>query len=248
MGVEQVFCLPHAGGGSHQYLAWSTALAPSFRWVPLEYPGHFTRDDEPHYADFDAAVAGLGEEIERRAEGGSVGLFGHSLGGALAFEVGRLLSARGRLRLHAVVVSGAEAPGALRGTRERYFELDDAEFLRHLESHEGAGAGDPLARQLLVEALPLLRRDYRLHHSYRPAVHASINVPLHVCWGDAEEPPDGAEPMREWRSHAGAAVHFHRFAGGHFYWRPDPSHLTEVLRGVFTAPPSDDTDRTTPWR
>lgn len=231
MSTEQVFCLPHAGGGRHQYLSWAPALASVCMWTPLDYAGRFSRDDEPAYRSFADAVAALATDIESRAAGGRIGLFGHSLGGALAFEVGRLLSLRGRARLDAVVVSSAEAPSVSRAAGQHHFDLDDDGLLTHLEERGGVPTGDPLARRLLTQALPVIRADYRLHHSYRPDPDASIDVPLHVCFGSDDMT---AADVAAWRHHASASVTLHRFDGGHFYWQPDREPLIDALRGIIT--------------
>ncbi|MEV6742470.1 alpha/beta fold hydrolase [Streptomyces sp. NPDC051104] len=241
MSADLVFCLPHAGGGSHQYLSWTATLDEVFTWVPLEYPGHFTRDEEPCYGSFTDAVAGLVEEIEKQAVGRRIGLFGHSMGGSLAYEVGRLLSARRRVVLDALVISSAEPPSASPAARQRYFELGDEELLEHLENLGGVRSS-LLARSFLAETLPLIRSDYRLHHSYRPDADASIDVPLHVCYGSDEAMTKQRVPA--WRRHASAPVTFHRFDGGHFYWQSNPMPLTGTLREIFGRgpEPSDGTE------
>lgn len=235
MSAELVFCLPHAGGGAHQYLSWTSAFTGAFEWVPVEYPGHFTRDNERCYATFASAVDGLTDEIEACAAGRRIGIFGHSLGGSLAFEVGRRLVARRRTALDTLVISSAEPPSALNATRQRYFELDDEELMAHLQDLDGARAGSPLRRRLLAETLPLIRADYRLHHSYCPDNQASISVPLHICSGRGEPMTSGR--ILGWRRHTSGSAEFHRFDGGHFYWLPAAAHLTDVLREVFAARP-----------
>lgn len=231
MGATVVFCLPHAGGGRHQYLSWAAAFEDALDWVPIEYPGHFTCEDEPCHQTFEAAVSALAEDIRARAAGDRIGLFGHSLGGSLAYEVGRRLRGYPEIALDSVVVSSAEPPSALRATRQRYFELDDEQLLGRLHDLNGLGASSPLAREILAETLPLIRSDYRLHHSYRPEPDTAIDVPLWICSGTEEELTAG---VLGWQRHAAATIEFHRFAGGHFYWQTDPAPLIGLLRGIFT--------------
>ncbi|MDS1269614.1 alpha/beta fold hydrolase [Lipingzhangella sp. LS1_29] len=235
MGASVVFCLPHAGGGQHQYLSWSRAMADVLTWVPIEYPGRFTRDDEPPWETFPEAVTDVVSYVEDRGRGHRVGLFGHSLGGALAFEAARRLSERGQVPLDSVMVSGCEPPSAAGTIHQRYFELDDEQLLAHLQHLGGPAAREPLASRMLTETLPLIRSDYRLHHSYTPDPDCRIGVPLTVCIG--RDDPLHTDRIQAWHSHSSVSVRFHRFDGGHFYWQADAGPLTKLIREVF-APDS----------
>jgi pyochelin biosynthesis protein PchC len=246
--AEIVFCLPHAGGGRHNYLMLGQGLGRTVAWEPIDYPGHFTRADEAPYATFADAVDGVGAVVAERGRGRRVGLFGHSLGGSLAFEIGRRLPQRGGAAPTAIVVSSAAAPGDPEVTGRRLFDLDDEHLLDHLGELGHASTTDPRRRELLRAALPLLRADLRLHHSYRdyagragpgrsrgPAP-GSLDVPLHVCCG-ASEPVAGR--IDRWRRHGTRGVTVHRFPGGHFYWQEDPAGLTALLADVFAGRPAD---------
>ena len=236
MGADVVFCLPHAGGGMHQYLSWATAFGGVLDWEPVEYPGHFTRDEEPCYDTFEDAVTDLADHIATRADGRRIGIFGHSLGATLAYEVGRRLTACSKAELDAVVISSSAPPSCAGAIRQRYFELDDEELMEHLQRLDDTEARSPVWHALVADILPLIRSDYRLHHSYRPDPAASINVPLHVCAGIRE--PIGKDQLLGWQRHGSASVKFYWFPGGHFYWRPQVKCITDVLRELFASPES----------
>jgi surfactin synthase thioesterase subunit len=244
-GAQVVYCLPHAGGGAHNYLALGSAIAVisaaggavtsapgAFDWSPLDYAGRFTRDDEAGYPAFSDAVDDLAARISADARGRTIGLFGHSLGGSLAYEIGRRLADDPAAPVVAIAVSSAEPPSAGTVTAERFFDLDDDEFLDHLLNLGNPPVADPRRRQLLADALPLIRADYRLHHSFRPCPDASVDVPLHIFFG-ADEPI--AESLSGWTDHSSAPVTFRRFSGGHFYWQRDLAGLGTELRRVFSG-------------
>ncbi len=229
--ADIVFCLPHAGGGIHQYLSWAATFGADFDWEPVEYAGRFTRDGERHYDSFDEAVEDVTTRIATSAADRRVGLVGHSFGGSLAFEVGRRLRAEPRTDLRAVVVSSAEPPSAREITSSRLFDLDDEAMLDHLCALDPSGAGDEATRQLLADMLPLIRTDYRLHYSYDPDPTASLDVPLHICWGTEDVVGDSS--VGRWRRHTSVGATFRRFPGGHFYWKSDPRVFARHVRDVF---------------
>ncbi len=235
-----VFCLPHAGGGVHNYVAWGAAFDDVFDWVPLEYAGHFTRDDERPYESFGHAVDDLVEYIDARANGRRVGIFGHSLGGALGYEVGRRLHQNGQTAVEGIIVSSAEPPSALLTTRQTYFELDDQKFLEHLCSLGGVDVANPVVRGMLANSLPLIREDYRLHYSYRPDPDVSVEIPLHI-WSGIDE-LIGRERRLLWRQHSSGHVGFHEFPGSHFYWNSNLDSVTNTLRNLL-APKSESVDQ-----
>lgn len=231
MAADLVFGLPHAGGGRHQYLSWTEELREVTTWIPMEYAGRFTRDHEPPYESFGDAVADLTMQIEQQAEGLRIGLFGHSLGGSFAYEIGRALATSGRVTLDALVISSAEPPSRSTADRHRYFELDDEAFIEHLTALVDPSTQPPPHRMLLSAMLPVIRSDYRLHHSYHPEVGTSVNTPLHICVG-CDEPL--ADETAAWQRHSSVPITVHRFDGNHFYWRPDAAPLTAALRRIFS--------------
>ena len=89
----RLFCLPYSGASAMVYVRWRRALPDWLQVCPLELPGRGRRMDEPLQSDIKALAAQLAEEISRDLNG-PYALFGHSLGGLLAFELAHALSAR----------------------------------------------------------------------------------------------------------------------------------------------------------
>ncbi|WP_433558389.1 thioesterase II family protein [Pseudonocardia xinjiangensis] len=235
MSDRIVFLLPPAGGGAHQYLFIARHLGGAVDWRPLDYRAHFGRDAESPYACFAEAVSDLSALITAVGIGRRIGLVGHSLGGSLAFEVGRMLRRDATVDLDAIEISSAEPPGRQRHTSTRLFDLDDDRLLDHLLGLEPDSATDPVTRRLLASNLPLIRADHRLHHSHEPDPDAVIDVPLHVCWGDADTLD--ATTARAWGAHTDAGATFHRVPGGHLHWKTTPSALADVIDLAFRVRP-----------
>ncbi|CAL9394060.1 Thioesterase PikA5 [Streptomyces sp. enrichment culture] len=215
-GRARLVCLPHAGATPGMFVPWAAGLGPDVDLVSARYS---TPDDAPRsVADLADRVAGELERLTRRP----TTLFGHSMGGIVAYEVARRCSARaGLVRL---VVSGTVSPAAHRpgGTHR----LDDAAFVAEVLALGGTAPqlfADPAARAVW---LPPIRQDFRLIDTYRHRPGPPLSCPVTAMAGqdDHEAPPD---LMRSWRDTTSADFDLRVFPGGHFY-------LLDAQRAVVT--------------
>lgn len=228
-GSEVVYCLPHAGAGRHTYLALGADLGE--RWQSLDYRGRYTRDNEPGYSSFDDALDDLTSVVTGHAAGRRIGLFGHSLGGTLAFELARKLVRGGLATVTAVVVSSTPPPEDPALTGPPLHDLEDEWLLDELVEL----GSDPRQRPLLQAVLPYLRADLELHRAHRPNPDPVLTVPLHAAFGTAEP---FADRMSAWQAWSGDTFDLHPFPGGHFHWQGAPGALGALLTAAFGADPS----------
>ena len=105
----RLFCFPYAGAGASVFRAWTGAFGPDIEVCPVQLPGRETRHHEPSLRSFNelvpAVAAGLEPWLDR-----PFALFGHSLGGVVAYETARWLEATlGRSPAH-LFISARRAP------------------------------------------------------------------------------------------------------------------------------------------
>ena len=185
-----LFCFPHAGGGPAAFEAWPARLAASgVDVVPVCYPGRHARAAEPAATSVRALADGAARAIAGRvrslahADGGGgaccrYALFGHSLGGLVAYCCAERLLATRRLPPPAhVFVSSAGAPHLERdddaAASAPLAALSDAAFVRRARARgwlsplDGAPAG--VAADVLAATLPALRSDVALYEAFAPA-------------------------------------------------------------------------------
>jgi thioesterase domain-containing protein len=103
-----VFCLPGAGASVIDFVPLAMALGST---VPVHgfQPRGMDGTSLPH-SSVEAAAATCVRELERACPRGGVHLVGHSFGGWVAFEIARLLQARGRSLLSLTVLD-SDVPG-----------------------------------------------------------------------------------------------------------------------------------------
>jgi surfactin synthase thioesterase subunit len=160
-------------------------------------------------------------------------LFGHSLGGLVAFEVCRRLT--GRVAARHLIVSGCSAPSLLPSERvTRIATLSGAEFAEEIGFFGGLAPeviADPELRDLL---LPGLIADFRMAVGYRYRAGAPLAVPATLVVG-RNDPHVKAEQIGPWDREFTWVPERVWLDGGHFYFEPDPGAVTGLLRSLVLA-------------
>ncbi|MFG1954561.1 thioesterase II family protein [Micromonospora sp. NPDC048830] len=232
--ASQLVCFPHAGGSASFFLPMSRALSDDVQVLAVQYPGRGDRRSEPCVHTIEALADAVADELARRLDR-PIALFGHSMGGLVAFEVARRLEVRGRTPL-ALFVSGCRAPSRRRGQVVR---LRDGEDVR--AELERLGGTDPRLldnRQALRAALPAMRNDYEAIDAYRLSSYAApLSIPIHAYIGDSDPEvlPDEAVA---WRRHTTGSFDLRTYPGGHFYLGSPEVDLASAIRTAMVASPA----------
>jgi medium-chain acyl-[acyl-carrier-protein] hydrolase len=203
-----LLCFPHAGGGTSLWRPWSTSpgLPAWVEVAAIQLPGHGSRGGEPLVTESEHLVEALVQAVLPLAgEGLPLALFGHSLGGLLAFEVARRLS-RVRMKPFLLAIAACRAPQL----PERLTGIPDDETLTRALR---AARTQPEA---LAGKLALLRAGYalRLSYHYRPA--EPLPCPLIVYGGREDNEVTPAE-LCGWGEQAPERFQLRMFPGGHFF-------------------------------
>jgi pyochelin biosynthesis protein PchC len=222
--LVRLICLPPGGAGASFYWPIAARLPREIELVSVQYPGRQDRIGEPCVDDMAAMVGHLSRLLPPLADR-PLALFGHSLGGAVAFELAHRLEQKHDLRMRCTIISGRPPPDRPRpGTRH----LDDDELWADLRRLEGAAP--ELLESALVrqKAIPALRADYHLVETYTPRLLGPISGSLEAWYG-AEDPEISASEAEIWRRFTTAKFRARVFVGGHFYLRHKPDDVADVL-------------------
>ena len=219
-------CLPHAGGSAGSYFSLSQELAPSVEMLAVQYPGRQDRRWEPPARSVEELAAGVAGALGARDR--PVVLFGHSMGGAVAFELARVLEESGGAAPIALVVSARRAPSLPRPGPEEPRPASDEEIkssMRRLEGTDARLLEDP---ELLRFFLPALRADYMVAGSYRGPADGQVACPITALVGDAD-PETTVDDAGAWRRHTTGAFDMHVYPGGHFFIDSNLPAVVEIL-------------------
>ncbi|MEO5875090.1 MAG: alpha/beta fold hydrolase [Streptosporangiaceae bacterium] len=222
--TTRLVCLPHAGGSAVAYRQWGTS--PAVEVHAVQYPGRADRMADPFVTDprqMARLVAGALTPLSDRP----LALFGHSMGAVLAYEVARILQAKGSPPVH-LFVSGTKPPHR-RGERTRISDGTDDAVVAELVKLGGTDAdvlADPELRALV---LPYVRADFKLIESYEPLPGPRLAVPVTCLIGDADDHVN-AEQAARWAEITDGPFDLKALPGDHFYLVPQQAEvLAEVL-------------------
>lgn len=224
--LVRLVCFSHAGGGPGTFRHWPEQLTPDIELWSVTLPGRAGRAHEPCARTWQPLVHDLASAVsEHVAE--PVALFGHSLGGLLAFEVARGFVRGGHAEPCHLVVSARGAPES-RLTVD--IPTSDEELLEQVGKLYG-GIPDAVRDEpeLLAAAMPVLRADIELVRTYVFTPDQPLQCPITVLGGDAD-PTVSRVALDGWASHTTAGHEVHRLAGGHFYLEHQRSAVLDIIR------------------
>ncbi|WP_419690291.1 thioesterase II family protein [Burkholderia theae] len=231
--TRRLFCFPHAGGQASSFAGW-TGLAPDgLEIVPLEYRGRGVRYGESAYANYDQAVRELAHVISADQAGGMpYGLFGHSMGALLAFDVASALARRGEAAPRCVFVSGRNPPH--RASDAEQGELDDGRLM-HLLTEVG-GVPDALVSngRFLKHYLGRFRDDLVMLRS-RSTIESGVRLDCRIVVMHGEDDTAVAAAwLPEWARYSRAGHDVLAFPGGHFFLHEHPHRVLPAVAEALT--------------
>lgn len=223
-GQVSLLCLPCGGASATMYERWRSRLPRWIHLLPVELPGRGARAAEPFSRDFDDLVDQLCLEHARVLER-PYALFGHSMGGLLAYGMAaRLQQWHKRLPLM-LFASASPSPSS---DSWRFPGRDNDEVLIRDLRHYG-GAPDEVFEcpEMLRLAVDALAADFVICNSFRYRGAAQLRVPLRILAGRDDEIRQ--EHLATWRNESSASFALYWFDGGHFYLRPRECDVVRVI-------------------
>lgn len=156
----------------------------------------------------------MAESLWPFVDDGPFGLFGHSMGALIVFELAYHLEQLG-IRPSAVVVSGRTSP-SLPEVHERLHELPTDELtavLHEISATPTQVLADP---ELLAVILPAVRADFQLVGTYHYDHSKRIRSPL-VAYFGTDDPWGAQQKVEMWRNLTTGPFRSRGFPGDHFF-------------------------------
>lgn len=233
--AHRLFCLPYAGGSAASYRDWHALAPDGVQVCPVELPGRGGRFGEPALTRMrplaDALTGALAPYLDR-----PFAVFGHSMGGLLAFELTRTLRRRGlRLPAH-LFVSAVAAPDVPRA-RPPVHHATDAQVVDELRLLGGTPPELLDDKEVMELMLPVIRADFSVLETYEYRPGPPLPVPLTVL-GGADDPLVPVRSLDGWRRQSAAGARLRVLPGGHFYVSPAASDVMALIAETLATAPA----------
>ncbi len=231
----RLYCIPHAGGSAATFRDWSAGLIMA-DVIAIDLPGHGSRFNERLLDSVASLAADVAATIER-SRPAPFALFGHSMGGLIAFEAARILEARGAAPLH-LFVSAHQAPNLV---KELPFtdEMPDGDLFDHLRHLGGASSVALADADVMALMLPVLRADLAACSNYRYRPQMPLACPI-TAFAGLTDPLVSSHEMEPWCPHTTGSFRRETFPAGHFFIQeclPAVLHQVDLDLEMSSSPP-----------
>jgi medium-chain acyl-[acyl-carrier-protein] hydrolase len=222
----RLFCLPYAGAGTAVFRAWQDCIGPDIEVCMVQLPGREERIDEEAASHIDDLIPSLTSGLVPYLTK-PFAIFGHSMGGLIAFSLTHYLSRYGYcpVRTFLSAASGLTREAA-QNPRGRWC---DADIVQELHRLNGIRQDVFFNTELLELVLPAIRADFNLVDSFRLSPDAYIDAPISAFAGqhDAEVRPD---EVMAWSAHTSASFDLHILPGDHFFINSLTSEVVGLIQ------------------
>ncbi|MEU6788774.1 alpha/beta fold hydrolase [Nonomuraea angiospora] len=223
-----IVCIPYAGSGSSVYRSWAALSNFSLDVLAVPLPGREELIDEEPRQDVGSVLEAVLPQVLDWLDGRTeTAVFGHSMGGVVAYELAhRLVDAAVSVSL--LVTSGSHAPWDT--PPNPIATLPDDEFLANIHRFAGyrpPALDDPEFRELM---LPVLRADAAIRERYRPSSSRPLSARILAVRGDDDSVVSAADNAR-WAAATTFPLLQAELPGGHMYLREDPRPLLRLIVG-----------------
>jgi len=221
-----LIALAHAGGSAKALFPLRRHLPANIELRPLDLPGRGSRFKDPLVAARQPLIEQLSTELAESVHT-PYALFGHSLGGMLAFELAHALMRRGLPAPRALCVAAAPAPCSQGRRRPPETWSSDEALMASMRKVGGTPPELFEHPELLELFLPIVRADFRLCDDIPDQPLGPLPCPIHVYAGRDDNLE--LEALHGWQRASSRTHTLSFFDGDHFFVRTHARELCSLL-------------------
>jgi pyochelin biosynthesis protein PchC len=226
-GVDRILItLPHAGAGASALHKVAAAVDQAEVWA-VQLPGRESRLAEPVHTEMRAAVDTISDDLAACLDR-PYGVYGHSLGAAIGFEVCLSLTDRGRPP-EFFFPAACRAPAAWQWPTGLTKDLASDELVGYAQ-RVGGTAQEVLQNDQFREiVLHSLRADLALGWAYQPNPADRLSCPVTAFYGTSD-PTIQADVVRHWAASTTGPFRMREIHGGHLFLLEAPAILGAAVQ------------------
>jgi surfactin synthase thioesterase subunit len=222
-----IFCLPFAGGNKYSYRSFQEYKYPNFELIFLEYPGRGGRSGEPLLNNIDLLVEDIYNQIKKYSSGSNYVIYGHSLGGLLAYLLSKKIQSEKINPPKHLFVSGTSGPSSPSRGQKKWYTLQKDDFFKEVINLNGCPAEVLNNSEMLEYLEPILRADFEMSETYKYCDNGPIDTSITVITGTHEDLKE--EDIRLWERETTNSIEFFKLPGDHFFIFNHPKTILDII-------------------
>ena len=220
----RLFCFHHSGGAASMYYPWIKGLSSNIELIAIQLPGREGRFTEP-LTDNLTEILGILTEGFNSYQDKPFFIFGHSLGGLLAYQFTKSLYQRYSFLPKKLIVSATKAPH-LPFRMKHMSKLDGEALIEELKVYSGIDENILNDNELLQIFLPIIKSDFSISETYRHKNSCPLSCDILALSGKDDKTVSERE-AQAWSEYTSGKFKHLSFSGGHFFIK---EHHEEILK------------------
>lgn len=225
----RLFCFHHSGGGASAYYPWVESLSPYIEMISIQLPGREDRFTEPLINSLRDILDALTEGFHLYTEKPFF-VFGHSLGGLIAFELVKSIYQRYSLYPQHIIISAAKAPH-MPFRMKTLSSLENKILKEELKIYNGIDEGILNNDELLDLFLPIIRNDFSISERYYSTDVVSLPCDILHLSGDLDVSVN-EEEIQAWKAYTAGKFEHISFQGGHFFLKNHQKNIIKLINQI----------------
>lgn len=228
-----LFVLPYAGGSSFNFIFFSKFIKNCKIYL-LDYPGHGTKIKEKLNNSIEELAQAIVEQILNLLEKDQkFYIFGHSMGGIVAWHVNSILSNKYKKYPEILFISSCSSPQFFSKTNHYDF-INKKNLINRLSKNNRMNYKILESEYFQNILLPIIVHDYKLIRNYEIKKIKKTIVPIYTFLGNNDELVKEKDIL-EWSNLTSSEYKNFIFIGDHFYFEEKKNlfELCSILENIF---------------
>jgi len=217
----KLFCFHYAAGSDTIFFPWKDKILDNVELIPVLLPGRGSRIEEPCLTNIEDFLTKFIPLLKTELDRPFV-LFGHSMGGIIAFLVARALQSQGLLLPKQLIVSGSNHPK--HRPKKTWYNLPEKE-LTEIFTEMDKTAFDSKFFQKMITAL---RSDLQIMETFPYESARRFHFPITAFYSDEDKIVE-AHTINSWADETHGLFEKVQFSGSHYFINEHPTKLIEVI-------------------
>lgn len=227
-----IMAFPYAGGSSMMYTRWKRK-SEQVDMQAIDYAGHGFRYQEKLNSSFDELMNDVYEHVMSNITNyEEVFLFGHSMGGLVAYKVAEKLETENVSIRKQLLVSGSLPPEYYPTSAIKRMQGDEAvsDYIVEYNRISEKKIKTDVFKKLIF---PAIRNDFAILNNYSESKNTKIDMPITCFFSECDSLMD-YQHMKAWNEHSDC-VRFVEMQGDHFFIEEDVerNRILGILYGPY---------------